>query len=85
MNQLTGKEIGNRWSKNRKRKVMSTLHFQILHLWRHTPILYILLVTVPFLLFCLVMLKNIKNTNNTVVNVLMLIPMRMQSTIFCRR
>jgi hypothetical protein len=50
---------------------MSTLHFQILHLWRHTPILYLLLVTVPFLLFCLVMLKNIKNTNNTVVNVLM--------------
>ena len=42
---------------------MSTLHFQILHLWRHTPGLYILLVTVPFLLFFFVMLKNIKNSN----------------------
>ena len=50
---------------------MSTIHFQILYLWRHTPGLYILLVTVPFLLFFFVMLKNIKNTNNTVVNVLM--------------
>ncbi len=51
---------------------MSSLHYTIYHLWVRTPILYILLATVPYLLCFLVMWKNRENTGQTAGNILIL-------------
>lgn len=52
---------------------MSSLHYTIYHLWVRTPILYILLLIVPFVFVCFVLWKNRKNHNQTQVNLLILL------------
>ena len=51
---------------------MSSLHFTIRSMWVNKPVLFILLVTIPLIIYAIVMIKNRKSTNQIVTNTIMI-------------